>query len=419
METSETTSQKEPEAEKQEKPKVPPAPSTNGKPVRIESDLEFIRAIHTRGGETYKKCFQCGNCSATCTISPDDEPFPRKEMAWAVWGMKKSLMSDPDIWLCYLCADCTSRCPRGARPGDVLAAVRRESILHYAFPQFLAKWISKPQYIPLVLLFPTVLIGLGYLFKEAMVSLFNIAPNTGEQVTYSYSAWFPHWFLNSFFGFFSLLVLVAIIVGVSRFWRAMKTSTTHGNLKPVKGIWPSIWAVVKNIIRHDHFSGCISAHSRYASHWLVFFGFWALTIVTLWVITSSINPIIRGDFKYPFGFFSPWKILANLGGIALAVGCILMILDRLEEHKPTGGSTYFDWSFLLTLLLVVGSGFFTELLHYLRLEPHRHIVYFIHLVLVFVLLMNLPFSKFAHVVYRTTALVFAERTGRRNKTIGE
>ena len=252
-----------------------------------------------------------------------------------------------------------------------------------------------------------------------MVNLFNIAPNTGEQVTYSYSAWFPHWFLNSFFIFFSLLVLIAVLVGVTRFWRAMKASTTHRKPTPVKGIWPSIWAVIKNVIRHDHFSGCVSAHSRYASHWLVFFGFLALSAVTLWVITSSLNPIIRNDFKYPFGFFSPWKILANLGGIALAVGCILMILDRLEEHKPTGGSTYFDWSFLLTLLLVVGSGFFTELLHYLRLEPHRHIVYFIHLVLVFVLLMNLPFSKFAHVVYRTTALVFAEHTGRRNKTVKE
>ena len=418
METSDTTSQKEPAAQPEEKTRAAPAPPPDGKPVRIESDLDFIRAIHTRGGETYKKCFQCGNCSATCTISPDDQPFPRKEMAWAVWGMKKSLMADPDIWLCYQCADCTSRCPRGARPGDVLAAIRRESILHYAFPRFLATWVSKPHYIPLVLLFPTVLIGLGFLFKEAIVNLFNIAPDTGNKITYSYSAWFPHWFLDSFFIFFSLLALTAVIVGVTRFWRAMKASSTHDSAAPVKGIWASIWAVLKSILRHDHFSGCISAHSRYASHWLVFFGFLGLSVVTLWVITSGFNPIIRGDFKYPFGFLSPWKILANVSGLALAVGCILMILDRLEEHKPTGGSTYFDWSFVLTLLLVVGSGFATELLHYLRLEPHRHIVYFIHLVLIFVLVMNLPFSKFAHVVYRTTALVFAERTGRRNRPSG-
>ena len=64
------------------------------------------------------------------------------------------------------------------------------------------------------------------------------------------------------------------------------------------------------------------------------------------------------------------------------------------------------------LLLVVCTGFFTEVLHYLRLEPHRHIIYFAHLVFVCALLLYLPYSKFAHLIYRTTAMVYAEYTGR-------
>jgi hypothetical protein len=35
------------------------------------------------------------------------------------------------------------------------------------------------------------------------------------------------------------------------------------------------------------------------------------------------------------------------------------------------------------------------------------------LVLVLALLITLPYAKFAHLFYRTAALVFAERTGRR------
>ena len=31
---------------------------------------------------------------------------------------------DPAVWLCHQCNDCTVRCPRDARPGDVLQAVR-------------------------------------------------------------------------------------------------------------------------------------------------------------------------------------------------------------------------------------------------------------------------------------------------------
>jgi quinone-modifying oxidoreductase subunit QmoC len=58
------------------------------------------------------------------------------------------------------------------------------------------------------------------------------------------------------------------------------------------------------------------------------------------------------------------------------------------------------------------TGFATEALHYLRMEPHRHVVYFVHLVLVFALLIYLPWSKLAHVLYRTAALVFVERSGR-------
>jgi quinone-modifying oxidoreductase subunit QmoC len=89
-----------------------------------------------------------------------------------------------------------------------------------------------------------------------------------------------------------------------------------------------------------------------------------------------------------------------------------MIYDRLEFSDNAGESNYFDWIFIWTLFLVVVTGFVTEVMHFLRLEPHRHVAYFIHLVFVFTILIYLPYSKFAHVIYRTTAMVFAEHTGR-------
>jgi quinone-modifying oxidoreductase subunit QmoC len=131
----------------------------------------------------------------------------------------------------------------------------------------------------------------------------------------------------------------------------------------------------------------------------------------LWIITSGINPLITGKFVYPFSFFSPWKILANLGGVAILVGSGLMIYDRFKDKGHTG--SYFDWVLISTLLIVVITGFMTEVMHYIHLEPHRHIVYFIHLVFVFSLLIYLPYSKFAHVVYRAVAIVYGYRYGRK------
>ena len=112
-------------------------------------------------------------------------------------------------------------------------------------------------------------------------------------------------------------------------------------------------------------------------------------------------------------------MLANLGGLAVVAGCILMIRERLsnaEGDRPVAKSTYFDWVFVGTLLAVVVTGFLSEGLHYARMEPHRLAVYFVHLLLVFTLLMYLPYSKFAHMIYRTTAMVYAEYSGRKSHT---
>ena len=94
----------------------------------VEPDVKFVKQLKALGGDTLKKCFQCATCSVVCELSTGSSPFPRKEMIWAQWGLKDRLVSDPDVWLCHQCNDCSLRCPRGARPWDVLAAVRQKAI---------------------------------------------------------------------------------------------------------------------------------------------------------------------------------------------------------------------------------------------------------------------------------------------------
>jgi len=380
-------------------------------PVWVEPDLEFINSMTKGGPGSFKMCVQCGTCSGTCTLTPDKLAFPCKEMAWVAWGMKDRLLKDPDIWLCFQCNDCSARCPRGARPGDVLGSIRQKCVEHYAVPSSLGRWLNQPQSIPLLLGIPAAILAFALVIRKPVESLLGIAGDMDGSISFAYSSLYPHWLLNSIFGVFTVVMLLCIGMGVRRFWGDLKENALReGKLDQTVKWSDCIKIVLKDIIFHEKFKTCEKSHIRYWSHTAVFYGFIALTVVTLWVITAKINPLINSDFVYPFGFWNPWKMLANAGGVAVLAGCILMAYDRLKEKKGKG--SYFDWALLATFIAVILTGFSTEVLHYLRLDPHRHIVYFVHLVFVFALIMYLPYSKFAHVFYRTAALLFAEYSRR-------
>ncbi len=392
------------------------APSEIRKPVWIKPDVDFIRILSKESNNTFKLCMQCGTCSVTCGISPDRAPFPRKEMAWATWGLKDRLIGDPDIWLCHQCNDCTTRCPRGARPGDVLASIRQEIIEHFAVPRFLGRWVRQPQYAPLLLAIPAVLLGLALVVRDPIEKALGFSARLSDRIVFPYYSVLPHWMLNSFFLLFSVLALLAATLGVVRFWRAMKAKDMASGFAPSgKTLRSSVVTALRQIITHENFTVCTTETPRFLPHFCVFFGFIALLMVAFWVITNGYNPLMQGPFVYPFNFWNPLKLLANLGGAALVLGCGLMIFDRLYDAHA-GSSTYSDWAFLGTLLAVVVTGFVTELLHYARLVPHRYVAYFIHLVFVFALIVYLPYSKFAHLIYRATALAFVEFSGRNTAT---
>ncbi len=385
----------------------------NGQPIRIDPDLDFIQSLNLRAGNSLKKCFQCGTCSATCALSSDRLPIPRKEMAWASWGMKDRLLNDPDIWLCYQCNDCSTRCPRGARPGDVLAVLRQEAVIHHAFPRFFGRWASRPHSIPLLLGIPAALITAALFLRDPLQNALGISESLGTRISYSYSSVLPHWLLNGLFLLIAFVAVLCMTGGILRLWRAMRnTCGENGSVGPARGLLASLAVSLKSVLAHDRFSKCTQSRSRYWSHMAVFFGFLALTLVTLWVITAPYNPLIQGNFIYPFSFLNPWKLLANLGGAALVAGCLLMIWDRLRNGEQAGASTFFDWALIAALIAAALTGFLTEILHYVRLEPHRHLAYFVHLVLVGALFLCLPYSKFAHIIYRTAALASAEYYGR-------
>lgn len=361
----------------------------------IEPDLAFINQIVQNGGDSVKKCFQCATCSVVCNLSQDNKPFPRKEMIAAQWGLKDKLVNSPDIWLCHQCGDCTSYCPRGAKPADVLASIRRYAVSHFAFPNFISKMISDPKYLSLLFIFPIVLL-LAYFY---LIGHLNIPGQ--EEV--EYAKFFPHLYLNIFFSSAAGLAAIAALVSLVRFWSGI--SKYNGNSGPKGDIIKAIYETVMEILKHKKFTDCSENKFRYLGHLGIFYGFIGLFIVTAIAVVLIFIEMYITTRLYPLELLHPAKILGNISAIILFLGCSIIIYNRLKLKEDLT-STYFDWYFLIVLYLVTITGIFTEALRFWNIPNIAYPMYFVHLVFVFNLLIYFPYSKFAHIMYRTVAIFF-------------
>ncbi len=386
--------------------------------LSLNPDREFVDAVIASGGGDLKKCYQCATCSVVCELACEAHAFPRKEMHWAQWGLKDRLVNDPDIWLCHQCNDCSQRCPRGARPGDVLAAIRHQTIQHFAVPNAVARWVNSVRATPIMLvLVPALLLAAALLVRDPLAAALGI--HGGHDAFYA--EFFPHWLLIGFYTGFTLLAFAGLVVGLIRFWKGMRAQDEAlGRPAPERGFLPSLMNVLGDIFSHRKFGYCGDQKQRRVSHLMVFYGFLALFVVTVWaVVDLYIMPGLGVESMYPFNMSHPMKILANLGGLILVVGSGKAIWDRIRATDQKHQSTSFDWVFVWLIFWVGVTGFATQAFRFTvtpeamgAYEYAAYAVYFVHLVLVFGLLVYLPYSKFAHMWYRTLAMTYAAMTGR-------
>jgi len=381
----------------------------------ISPDLEFINEVIKGGGESLKKCYQCATCSVVCNLTPADNPFPRKEMIYAQWGLKGKLIANPDIWLCHQCSDCTAYCPRGAKPGEVLNAIRKLSIENYSVPKFMGKLVGNPGALVLLLAVPAVifmiiLAGLGHLNLESI---------RNEAGKIAYSSLIKSYFIDGVFVPIFMFAVVSLAIGVTRYWKDMIKAT---GVKPKVSIATAITETISEILAHKRFAQCNVALDRKLAHMLVFFSFIGLAITTAWAVLYLYGyEIMHAMGKTPYAWLlgpspypltNPMKILANASAIALLAGIVMVISNRKKNEEKAGKGGYYDWLFIYIVFAVMATGILSELFRLANIAILSYLIYFAHLVVVFFLFAYAPFSKMAHMMYRATAMVFAKATQR-------
>ncbi|MBD2314081.1 4Fe-4S dicluster domain-containing protein [Desertifilum sp. FACHB-1129] len=90
----------------------------------------FVDRVMTEGGEgvAIAACMQCGTCSGGCTNIDRMDLSPRTLVLMVQRGEWDKVLQSQSLWLCTSCYICTSRCPRGVRPSDVIEAVKAIAI---------------------------------------------------------------------------------------------------------------------------------------------------------------------------------------------------------------------------------------------------------------------------------------------------
>jgi quinone-modifying oxidoreductase subunit QmoC len=376
----------------------------------IEPDLNFIKEVGILGGDDVKKCYQCATCSVVCPISPDNRPFPRKEMIAASWGLKDKLVKSADPWLCHNCGDCSTRCPRKAKPADVLAAIRAQAITEYSQPAPLAKALNTPMMLPLLLLVPAVyILIMGFIMEKVFgASFLNFSPEGTIVHAKMVSTWLVDAVMLTAAGF----AAAVFFNGIKRFLcdihqNALAEGKTAHQTIEAAGFIQALIRTVPTILRHAKFNECTENKERGVSHMLVLFAFIGLFIVTSIFFVAIYGLQIHG----PYSQLNPVKWLANVSGVALIIGSILLLKTRM--NKPDQVSAYKDW-LLLGLVLGLGvTGMGAQLTRLAGWAGPSYTIYFVHLILVWFTFAYLPFSKLAHLGYRTVAMTYAEYAGRK------
>lgn len=416
--------------------------------LQVSPDIKFIERLQESTGSQLKTCMQCGACTASCSLSADQDTFPRRQMIMAAWGMHDRLMADPYIWTCHQCGDCSLTCPRRVKPGDVMSALRREQVSFYSKPGFLSHRMHRPEFLPALLLFPALVIILilslaGTFSQSGLFSPNGVFSLRGlfslkwafslPEGTVDYSRFFPHGWLNGSFTALFILSTTAAVVGLRKFIRNVKiyrsaatsagsgTSAASAGSEGPENLPESASAtkgsldqdeteskkftfikVIGRIMRHREFGSCDENRSRRFSHFLVFWGFILLLIVTFFAILSTIF------FEYPLGITNPIKMAGNTGAFMLIGGTSLMILNRFRNRKEQT-NTYADWFFLISFWLLSISGMLVEGARFHEWSI-AYLLYFFHLVMVWIIILYYPYTKFAHFLYRTVAMILV--TGR-------
>ncbi len=312
--------------------------------------------------------------------------------------------------LCHNCGACYHAC-QYAPPHEfainvpqAMAKVRVQTYADYAWPPALGALYQR-QGLMISLALAAALAFFLVLAVGVNGTLWN-APLAGN-----FYAIFPHNLMVLMFAPIFLFAVLALSLGVSRFWRDVTPATASNALGEAAIEATSAALRLKYLDGANQASadqpieGCPNGDDaptlwRRRFHHLTFYGF------MLCFASTSVATLYHYLFNWqaPYGYTSLPVILGTVGGIGLLIGPAGLLWLNLRRHASHGDAEQkpMDRGFIALLFLISLTGL--ALLVW-RDSAAMAVLLAVHLGTVMALFVSLPYGKFAHGIFRGAALL--------------
>lgn len=343
-------------------------------------DTKFGKKLQKYGATNFNACYNCGTCTAVCSLSDAEQSFPREMVRYSVLGLTKEAKSSLKPWLCYYCGECTTHCPQEANPGELMMALRRWQIGAY-------DWTGLSG-----LLYRNVA---GYFLAFAFIIALVIGLADYFQLSQQQLIHYGHLFeIFAISGVFVAIILPNIIQ--MWYWTVLKQKIKFD----MKIYFPTLRDLFIHMFTQKRTLDCERTRENkiwWFEHLVLVIGYISLLFTTVFLDWFGTNSIVIVTLGYV------------MSAIVFIVTFDFMIRRIRKSNEKTTFSHPSDWFFVIWLFFMGISAFAVRLLIDLNVLENYFFIYYFHLIiLVQWALVIVPFGKWLHFIYRPFAMYFLE-----------
>ena len=354
--------------------------------INSRVDSELYREVAKFGARDIEICMQCGICTASCPLSSGTNTFPRKIYRYLQLGLKDKLLKSSEPWLCYYCGDCNTDCPRGAEPAETMMATRRWLTAQYDWTGLARRfYLSEAWEIGALI---AVALGIIVLF------FFGHGPIITDRV--SVNSFAPVLWIEIGDLAMAAILSTFLLSNAFRMYRFIMSDIKV----PFWLYFTEAKAFVTHFMTQKRWRECGQDRSRWLKHFILVTGYLTMMMLVIVFIRWFQVDDSSWHFTSIFGYYAT--------GVLLAVTVEMFRSRRTKEESIHRYSEFSDWLFLILLFFTALTGIIMHAFRLAGWPMGTYVMYVIHLaVAVPMLIIEVPFGKWSHLMYRPLAIFLA------------